>query len=107
MVATVDEFKVIEKVTAADDGTLTLPSEVRDVLKFKPGEELMLFETAQGVLISTKKRIVNWALDSIGAELRANGVTLEELIESGRVIRGDLLWEMYGIRASDDECCRR
>ena len=41
---------------------------------------------------------MDWALDSIGEELRANGVTLDELIESGREIRKDLLREMYGIK---------
>ena len=98
MAAVVDEFRIMETVTASEDGTLTLPPEVRSVLGFEPGDELMLLEAAQGVLITTRVRIVDWALDSIGDELRANGVTLEELIESGREIRKDLLWEMYGIK---------
>ena len=98
MVASIDTYKELKRFKAADDGTLTIPSEVREALSAKPGAEFVLLETEQGVLVTTRRRIVNWALDSIGEELRANGVTLEELIESGREIRKDLLWEMYGIK---------
>jgi hypothetical protein len=41
-------------------------------------------------------------LDEIGDALNAQGVTLEELMESGRAIRGTLLKDMYGIDAGDD-----
>ena len=43
------------------------------------------------------------ALDQIGAALRERGETLESMIESGREIRGELLKELYGIDASEDE----
>jgi len=43
------------------------------------------------------EREVNDLLDRIGEALRATGVTLEELIESGREIRGQLIAEKYGI----------
>jgi len=98
MVAPIDTYKELKRITAADDGTLTIPSEVREALGAKPGAEYVLLETEQGVLLTTRVKIMNWALDSIGEELRANGVTLEELIASGREIRKDLLWEMYGIK---------
>lgn len=35
------------------------------------------------------------ALNALGDELRRNGVTLEDLIESGREIRGELFREKY------------
>lgn len=100
MVAAPDTYKELRRIMAADDGTLTIPSEVREALGAKPGAEYVLLETEQGVLVTTRRRIVDWALNAIGEELRENGVTLEELIESGREIRGDLLWEMYGMRSS-------
>lgn len=48
------------------------------------------------------EREVNEALDRIGEALRATGVTLEELIESGREIRGQLIAEKYGIIEGND-----
>ena len=40
---------------------------------------------------------VNAALDGIGEALRATGVTLEELIETGREIRWEIIKEKYGL----------
>ena len=40
--------------------------------------------------------MVNKALDRIGENLRQEGLTLEELIESGREIRAELIREQYG-----------
>jgi hypothetical protein len=37
-----------------------------------------------------------WGLIKSPAELRKQGLSLDELIESGREIRGELLKEMYG-----------
>ena len=37
------------------------------------------------------------ALDRIGEALRASGISLEELIESGREVRGDIVRERYGM----------
>jgi hypothetical protein len=37
------------------------------------------------------------ALDDIGAALKEQGLTLDDMIESGREIRRELLQEMYGI----------
>jgi len=41
------------------------------------------------------------ALDRIGAVLLKKGVTLEELIESGIEIRGDIIKEKYGVDSND------
>jgi hypothetical protein len=46
---------------------------------------------------------VNAALDRIGAALRESGATLEELIESGREIRGESIAEKYGLAVTPDE----
>ena len=41
-------------------------------------------------------------LDEIGEELKKPGVTLDELIESGREIRGEILKEKYGLDPADE-----
>lgn len=50
-------------------------------------------ETEQRVLITPQEVIAMDALDRIGEVLRQRGIRLEELIESGREIRGQLLEE--------------
>lgn len=50
-------------------------------------------ETEQGVLISPQEVVAMNALDQIGRALRERGITLEELMESGRQIRGQLIGE--------------
>ncbi len=42
-------------------------------------------------------------LDKIGESLTAQGFDLEELIETGRAERDDLLREMYGIEPNESE----
>ena len=59
-------------------------------------------ETENGVLISPREVVALEALRRLGESLKAKGITLEELMESGREIRGELLEEMYGLDASTD-----
>jgi hypothetical protein len=40
-------------------------------------------------------------LDKLGESLREQGLTLEEIIGSGRAERSDLLREMYGIEPKE------
>jgi hypothetical protein len=58
-------------------------------------------ETEQGVLISPQEIIAMDALDRIGEILKREGLTLEELIESGREIRGRLLEKEYGLKSEE------
>jgi hypothetical protein len=58
-------------------------------------------ETEQGVVISPQEVIAMEALDQIGQILREKGLTPEELIESGREIRGKILEEEYGLKAEE------
>ena len=57
-------------------------------------------ETENGVIIKPAEIIVSEALDEIGKALKEKGINLEELIDQGREIRGDLLEEEYGISDS-------
>ena len=63
----------------------------------KPGDEISFIETEDGLLISTREVLIDKLLDEMGDALRSEEVSLEDLMESGREIRGKLLNERYGI----------
>jgi hypothetical protein len=96
MVAALAPVKADEQPTIQDDRKLVLPSEVSDALDVHRSEDVLLFESEQGVLVTTRKRYLNWVLDRIGEGL-PDDVTLDNLIESGREIRGDIIRERYGL----------
>ncbi len=83
-------------------GQVTIPAEIRRKLGLKKGDLVAFIETEQGVLITPQEVIATNALDRIGEALRKRGISLEELIESGREIRGQLLEEEYGIEADEE-----
>lgn len=78
-------------------GQVTIPLEIREKLGLEPGDMIAFIETDQGVLISPQEVIAVKALDKMGALLKEKGITLEELIESGREIRGELIAQEYGL----------
>ncbi|MGH2557933.1 MAG: AbrB/MazE/SpoVT family DNA-binding domain-containing protein [Thermomicrobiales bacterium] len=84
------------------DGKLTIPPEVQQHLGIKEGDVVIVTETPDGMLVTPRVVAVERALDELGEAIREAGVTLEELIESGREIRGDLLREMYGIEPTEE-----
>ncbi len=55
----------------------------------------------EGVLISPQEIIASQALDQIGQILEEKGLTLEELIQSGREIHGELIEEEYGLESQE------
>lgn len=61
----------------------------------------MFKETEQGLLISPKEVQVMNLLDEISEGLRARGVTIDELIESGRELRQDIYNEKHVAEADD------
>ena len=85
-----------------ESGSVTLPAEFRKRYGLKPGDEISFVETEAGLLISPREALLNKLLDEIGDGLRQRGITLEELMESGRAIRGQLLQEHYGIDPESD-----
>ena len=60
-------------------------------------------ETPDGVFITLQQVLAAKAFDRIGDILKEQGVSLDELIASGREIRTDLLQEAYGITESPKE----
>jgi AbrB family looped-hinge helix DNA binding protein len=78
-------------------GQVTIPREIRERLGLEPGDMIAFIEIDQGILISPQEVIAVKALDKVGALLKEKGITLEELIESGRGIRGELIEQEYGL----------
>jgi len=78
-------------------GQVTIPTSIRKKLGLKKGDVVAFVETEDGVFISPREVVAMKALQKLGAMLKEKGITLEELMESGREIRGELLKEMYGL----------
>jgi antitoxin PrlF len=82
-------------------GQVTIPIELRRKLGIEEGGIVAFIETEGGVLISPREVLAMDALDRIGEVLREQGISLEELIESGREIRGRMVGEECGLEAED------
>ena len=87
----------LQSVKIGQDAEVVLPIEVRDRLGVTAGDDLVLLETLPGVLITTREKLVHWALDGIGAALREQGVTLDDLMTSGATIRQEIYDERYKV----------
>jgi len=83
-------------------GQVTIPIELRRKLGIEEGGIVAFIETEDGVLISPREVLTMETLDRIGKVLREQGISLEELIESGREIRGRIVEEEYGLKAEDE-----
>jgi antitoxin PrlF len=77
-------------------GQVTLPADIRKRLGLKKGDYVAVEETPEGVLITSRAMAAIRALDNIGHALKAKGLSLEDMIESGREIREELYREQYG-----------
>ena len=78
-------------------GQVTIPASIRERLGLKEGDLVAFQETERGVLIAPQEVVATDAFDRIGAVLQASGISLDDLIESGREIRGELVRERYGL----------
>lgn len=90
-----------QAVRVQEKGQITIPLEIRKKLGLKKGDLVTFVETELGVVIKPAEIIVSEALNEIGEALKEKGINLEELIERGREIRGEIIEEEYGITASD------
>jgi antitoxin PrlF len=80
-----------------EKGQVTIPTEIRKKLGLKRGDLVAVMETPEGVFITPQQVVATKALDSIGNILKEQGLSLEEVISSGRELRTDALQETYGI----------
>ena len=83
-------------------GQVTIPIELRRRLGIEEGGVVAFTETKNGVLISPREVLAMDALDQIGKALKDQDISLEELIESGRGIRGEMVKEEDGLEAEED-----
>jgi antitoxin PrlF len=90
-------------VRIQEKGQVTIPTEIRKKLGLKRGDLVAVMETPEGVFITPQQVLAAKALDCIGGILKEQGVSLEELIVSGRQLRSDLLQEDYGITETPKE----
>ena len=90
-------------VRVQERGQVTIPKEIRERLDLKKGDLVTFVETEEGVIIKPAEIVVSAALDEIGEALKERGLSLEELIERGREIRGELIAEEHNITDTDSE----
>jgi antitoxin PrlF len=90
-------------VRVQEKGQVTIPTEIRKKLGLKRGDLVAVMETPDSVFIMPQQVVATKALDSIGDILKGEGLSLEELIASGRQIRTELLQETYGITETAKE----
>ena len=88
-------------VRVQEKGQVTLPAEIRRKLGLKKGDLVAVTNTEEGVLITPQEVIAMKTLDKLGAMLKEKGITLEELMESGREIRGQIAKEKYNLIDKD------
>ncbi len=79
--------------TLQENGQVTLPVEWREKHGLKKGDLITFVETDGGLLVQPREEVVMGLLDSIGQALKQRGIELDDLIEEGRDIRGELLRE--------------
>lgn len=80
-----------------EKGQVTIPAEIRRKLGLKKGDLVAFVETEEGVLISPQEVVAMKALDKLGEMLEEQGISLDELIDSGREIRGEISKEKYDL----------
>jgi AbrB family looped-hinge helix DNA binding protein len=84
-------------------GQITIPIDLRRKMGIEEGGIVAFVETEDGLLLSPRKALALDALNRIEQALGEQGITLDDLIESGREIRGQLLKEEYGLTAEPPE----
>src|SRR4051794_31540621 len=77
-----------------EKGQVTLPADIRRRLGLKKGDLVTVTETPDGILIAPQELVATKALAEIGAALKEQGLTLEEMIERGRAIREEISKEL-------------
>jgi AbrB family looped-hinge helix DNA binding protein len=89
-------------VRVQEKGQVTLPARVRKRLGIKKGDLVAVIETPEGVLITPQEVVATRALAEIGKALKEQGLSLEDMIESGREIREELFREQFGLESPSD-----
>jgi len=78
-----------------ENGQITLPMEFRKRFGLKKGDFVVFKEMKEGLLISPREALAVSLLDEIGDALEKKGISLDDMIESGREIREEIYKEKY------------
>ena len=89
--------------TIQENGQVTLPKELRREFGLHKGDTVIFERTAEGWIVRKDEPDPLKLLDELGEILAARGVTLDELIASGRDIRGEIVREQYGVEPEGDK----
>ena len=84
-----------------DNGQVTLPMEWRQKNGLKKGDLVSFVETDKGLLVLPHETIAMEALDRIGEALKEQGISLDDLIKSGREIRREIYQDKYANPVND------
>ncbi len=79
-----------------EKGQVTVPVEIRRRLGLESGDLVAFVDTDAGVVITRQEVVAADALKRIRDALKEKGITLDELVASGRQIRAELVEELYG-----------
>ena len=90
-------------VRVQEKGQVTLPAELRRKLGLKRGDLVAVADTEDGLLITPQEVLAMRALDRVGEALRQRGLSLDDLIESGRDIRAEIAKEKYDVSPDEPE----
>jgi AbrB family looped-hinge helix DNA binding protein len=85
-----------------ENGQITLPKEFRKRFGLKKGDIVIFKETNDGLLISPRETLAFQLLDELGDELKKKGISLDDLIESGREIRQEIYNQKYANKENGD-----
>ena len=92
----------VKLATVQKRGQVTIPIELRRKFGIEEGGVVAFSETEGGILISPREVLAMDALDRIGEALKKRGITLGELIDSGREVRGQIIEEEYGLKVEKE-----
>ena len=83
------------RVTLRERRQMTLPRELCDALGIAPGDGLDLELVERAILVRPSRQVALAALRAIQEAFAKSGITEEELLESGRQIREELVREKW------------
>lgn len=86
-------------VRLQEKGQVTLPAKARRRLGLKKGDLVAVTETSEGLLITPQEMLAAQDIAQVNVALQEYGLSLEEIIESGREIRAQIIKEKYGLDA--------